>query len=143
MSANKTTAYNASNQNVTLNATVTSAGGTVNEGTVVFQLKNGAAKCGFTGHVFHRRGRRCKRDLCASHGGTAPGVYTIVATYGSGANFAGSSNSTHTLTVNAAATTTAGANQSAAYNAANQNVTLNATVTSAGGTVSEGTVVFH
>ena len=76
--------------------------------------------------------------------GTAPGTYSIVATYGSGTNFTGSSDNTHTLTINAAATTTAAANQSATYNAANnQNMTLNATASPGGGTVGEGTVVFQ
>src|SRR5262249_53452415 len=78
-------------------------------------------------------------------GNTAPGTYAVVATYNPSNNYTGSSDNTHTLTVNRAGTTTTVANQTAFFGAVNQDVTLSATVTatSGAGAVNEGTVTFQ
>jgi probable HAF family extracellular repeat protein len=85
--------YSPSSQNVTLNATVTSAS-TVNSGTVSFTVlgttvsggvTNGSASASFT-----------------VPGGTAASSYTIQATYNPGTGFAASSDSSRLLTVSKA-----------------------------------------
>jgi hypothetical protein len=75
-------------------------------------------------------------------GGTAVGSYTIQATFSGTANFNPSGDSSHTLTINSASTTTAASNAGATYSPSNQSITLSATVTSASSTVNAGTVIF-
>jgi hypothetical protein len=92
--ANALADYNASSQPVTLSATVTSAAGTVNAGTVTFTVQgtpvtsgtvtNGAASAVYT--------------LPA---GAAAGSYPITAAFSGSANFASSTDSAHSLTVSA------------------------------------------
>jgi hypothetical protein len=92
--ANAIADCSASSQPVTLSATVTSAAGTVNAGTVTFTVQgtpvtsgtvtNGAASAVYT--------------LPA---GTAAGSYPVTAAYSGSANFASSTDSTHSLTVSA------------------------------------------
>jgi hypothetical protein len=74
--------------------------------------------------------------------GTAGGVYTIRAAYSGTANFAASSDATHTLTVSPVATTTTATSASTTYTVAGQLVNLGATVTSSAGVVGEGTLTF-
>ena len=132
--SNVSETYSTASQSVTLNATVISSAGTVNAGTLTFTIlgtsipvsvSNGFASTSYT--------------LQAS---TSGGTYTISAVYSGTNNFAGSSDTNHSLTVSAASTTTATTNLTIAYSAASQTVPLNATVTSQAGTVKEGTVTF-
>ncbi len=73
---------------------------------------------------------------------TPGGTYTIKTVYNGTSNFQGSSDTSHVLTVNAAATVTVAANVSATFNTAGQLIPLTATITSAAGTVDEGTETF-
>ncbi len=74
--------------------------------------------------------------------GTPPGTYTIDAAYSGTPAFVGSSDLSHALMVTADATATAAANASVPFSSAAQPVTLSATVTSAAGTVNQGTETF-
>ena len=138
--SNATATFNANNQTVTLSATVTS-GGTVNVGTVTFSVFNGATQIGSS----VTSGTVTNGVASASYtlpGGTSAGTYSIHASYSGGTGFAASSDNTHTLTVSQASTTTTAANATISFSASVQTVTLNATVTSPGGTVNAGTVTF-
>ncbi len=136
-----TAAYNSNSQPVTLNATVTSAGGTVNSGTITFTVMQGATQIGSAaGPVSVSNGNATA--LYTLPAGTNAGTYTVVASYTGAGGFVSSTDNTHTLTVNSAATTTASSNQTALFSTSSQNVTLSASVTSAAGTVNAGTVTF-
>ncbi|HKV80417.1 MAG TPA: Ig-like domain-containing protein [Candidatus Sulfotelmatobacter sp.] len=145
--ATTTTAANASatfstvGQNVTLSATITSPAGTVNTGTLTFTVSQGGTTVGTP----VTSGTVTSGAASATYvlpGGTAVGTYKITAVYSGTTNLATSSDNTHTLTVGASATTTTAANASTTFSSSSQNVTLSATVTSGGGTVSAGTVTF-
>ena len=139
--ANASATFGTANQNVVLTASVASAQGTVNGGTVTFTVMNGPVQIGASA----TSGIVSNGSASASFvlpGGTSVGAYTITAVYNASNNFTTSSDNTHSLTVNAASTTITAANESATYNVNNQNVTLAATVTSPQGTVNGGTVTF-
>ena len=74
--------------------------------------------------------------------GTGGGTYIIQAVYNGTTNFLGYTDTSQDLVVSAAATATAAASASATFSGDVQNVTLNATITSAAGTVNEGTETF-
>ena len=137
--SNATTTFGASNQNVTLSATVTSTVGTVNEGSVTFTILDGGTTIGTA-----TSGSVTNGSASVSYtlpGGTAAKGYTIQADYHDATgNFADSSDGTHTLTINAANTMTAAANATASD--VDSSVTLSATVTSPSGTVNQGSVTF-
>ncbi|MGA2046885.1 MAG: S8 family serine peptidase [Terracidiphilus sp.] len=89
--------YNPSAQNVSLTATVTSTGPTVNMGAVTFSVFMGATQIGSS-----LNGTVVNGIATASFslpGGTAPGTYTIHAVYNATGGFATSSDTSHTLTV--------------------------------------------
>ena len=96
--SNVSTPFSTSAQSVTLNSTVTSAAGTVTEGTVTFTVKQGATVIGapVTSGTVSGGAAVVSYSLPA---GTAVGTYTIQAVYNPGADFTGSSDSTHTLTI--------------------------------------------
>ena len=135
------TSFSSSSQSVTLNATVTSPAGAVNEGTVTFTVREGATVIGapVTSGTVSGGAASVSYSLPA---GTAVGTYTIQAMYNPGPDFEGSSDSTQTLTVSAASSTTSASSASTSFSSSAQSVTLNATVTSPAGTVNEGTVTF-
>lgn len=133
--------FNSANQSVNLNATVTSAAGTVNSGTVTFSVFNGGTQIGSTTAPANVTNGSASATYTLP-GGTGAGTYTIVANYTGAGGFNSSSDNTHTLTVNAASTTTAAQNATATFSSGTQNVSLSATVTSAAGTVNAGTVTF-
>ena len=98
--ANQTTTYSTNDQSVPLSATVTANSGTVNSGTVTFAVFNGATQIGSS----VTSGTVTGGNASASYtlpGGTGAGTYTITATYNPGSGYAGSSDSSHTLQVNA------------------------------------------
>lgn len=133
--------YSASSQSVTLQAAVTSNGSNVNGGTVTFTVFNSGTTVGSP----VTSGTVSSGTASASFtmpGGTAAGVYTITATYNPSGSYEISSDSTHTLTISQAATTTAASSVVAAYSASSQTITMTAAVSSAAGTVNEGTVTF-
>ena len=135
------TSFSSSSQSVTLNATVTSPAGAVNEGTVTFTVREGATVIGapVTSGTVSSGAASVSYSLPA---GTAVGTYTIQAMYNPGPDFEGSSDSTQTLTVSAASSTTSASSASTPFSSSAQSVTLNATVTSPAGAVNEGTVTF-
>jgi hypothetical protein len=139
--ANASATFSGSSQSVTLGAAVTSSAGSVSGGTVTFSVFNGNTQIGssVTSGTVSAGAASASFTLPAV---TAAGTYAIHATYNPGSNFSTSSDNTHQLTVSAAATTTAAANVSAMFNSGSQPVILTATVSSAAGLVSGGTVTF-
>jgi hypothetical protein len=127
-------------QTVTLTATVTDNGVAMPQaaGTVTFTVGNLAP---VTGSVNNAGLGMATLTLPA---GFAAGSYTIKATFKDSAGVFSTSTANGTLTVNAAATSTAVTNVNAVFNSgAAQSVNLTATVTSSnGGVVNEGNVTF-
>jgi hypothetical protein len=136
--------FSSAAQSVPLSATV-SAASPVNQGTVTFQVQNGATDIG-TAVASAALTAGGAGVLYLLPAGTPPNKYTVQAAYSGGPAFQASSGS-GTLTVNpaspgAAPTTTAVDAQSVAFSSDAQNVTLTATV-AAPSTVNEGTVLFQ
>jgi hypothetical protein len=136
-----TTSFSASAQNVTLTANVTSDAGTVKSGTVTFTVLQGSTVIGAatTSGTVSGGAASVSYTLPA---GTVAGDYTIDAVYNPGIGLTGSEDTTHTLTVSPASTTTAAGNATVPFSTGAQNVTLAANVTSDAGPVNEGTVTF-
>lgn len=130
---------------VTLTANVTSAGGTVNEGSVTFTLVDSKGNTIGTPPAPVQVSNGQASVSYSLPTGTAAGSYTISAAYHDSANiFGDSSNSANpsTLTVNAVSTTTIATSATTAFSSNDQNVTLSAVVTSNGSPVNEGLVTF-
>jgi hypothetical protein len=145
--------FSSADQTVQLSATVTdttNGGTTVNEGTVLFTVKDSS------GNVIGKAvsGGVQGGDATANFtlpGGTAVGTYTINVSYSDSAgNFTDTQDNSGTLTVrstnsNADNVTTTASDASATFSSADQTVQLNAAVidTTNGGTlVKEGTILF-
>ncbi len=111
--ANASTVFSTSAQTVALSATVTSPGGTVNEGTETFTLLNGITVIGSAITVNVVSG--AASGNYALPAGVAGGSYTIQAVYNGTADFLANTDASHTLTVKPAAATTAAANASAVF----------------------------
>lgn len=137
--ANASVPFSTASQNVTLSATVSSAGGTVNSGTVTFALVGVSGAASVTSGTVTNGNASVSYTVPAN---TAAGTYEISATFNPGGAFAGSGDTTHSLTVTNAGTTVVAANASPTFSNAAQNVTLSATVTSASGVVNSGSVTF-
>jgi Bacterial Ig-like domain (group 3)/SdrD B-like domain len=135
------TTFTVAGQSVTLSATVTSSAGSVNEGTVTFTIKQGSTVIG-TATTSGTVSSGAASVSYALPAGTAAGTYTIVAAYSGGPDFSSSSDSTQTLLVKAASTSTAATSTATTVQAGGESVTLSATVTSSAGPVNEGTVTF-
>jgi hypothetical protein len=138
--ANASAIYSPSAQTVNLTASVIAAGQTVNEGAATFTILSGGTTIGSPVTVNVVNGA-----ATAPYGlppAAAGGTYTIQAVYNGDSNFLGSSDSSHSLTISSVATTTAAASVTTTYSAASQSVSLSAVVTSAVGTVNEGSVTF-
>jgi len=138
--ANTLTGYSAADQTVSLTASITSPAGTVNEGSETFTLLNSGTVVGSPVTVGVAAGAASANYTLPA--GTVDGSYTIQAVYTDTANFAGSSDTSHSLTVGPAATTTAAVTAFTSYSAASQTVALSATVTCPVVTVNEGSVTF-
>jgi hypothetical protein len=134
----------ASDQSVTLNAKVVSAGGTVNGGTVTFSVYDfNGNQIGSTVSGAVSGGVATAAFTLA--GGTAADDYSILAVYNGTAAFQASIASNNTLTVSATAAALTGtitARASATQSASDQSVTLSGKVVSTAGTVNGGTVTF-
>jgi hypothetical protein len=143
--SNATASFSTSSQNVTLTATVTSGAQTVNEGNVTFTLvdSNGNTIGAATTGALTNGSASVSYALPA---GTAVGSYTIDASYSDGAgNFDSSFDSTHTLTINVANSTSLGLttikiNPNVVNGTAQ--MTLTAHVSNPSGTVNEGVLSF-
>jgi hypothetical protein len=134
------TTFSTSGQSLTFSATVTSAGGTVNAGSVTFTVFNSLnVQVGSSTQGFVSNGS--VSTTFALPAGTPAGTYSIHASYSGGGTFAASNYNGANLTVGAAATTIAAASTSKTYSTASQSVALSATVSSTS-PVNEGTVTF-
>ena len=125
---------------MTLNATVTSPPGVVSQGTETFTVLSGSITIGNPVTVNVSSG--VASATYALPAATAPGTYTIQAVYSGTSFFSSATDSSHSLTVGTATTTTAAANVSTTYAVGSQSVSLSATVTSSVGTVNVGTETF-
>ena len=112
----------------------------VNEGTETFTILNGTTMIGAPVTVNVAAG--AASAAYALPAGTGAGTYIIQAVYNGTTNFLGYTDNSQSLVINAAATATAAASASATFVVGPQNVTLNATITSAAGVVNEGTETF-
>jgi hypothetical protein len=142
--ASGTTAlFSPGTQFVTLSATVTSAAGGVNEGKVTFTVLNGQNV-----PVGNQVGGGAVTAGSAIATYSLPalpaGIYTIQAQYAdaSPADFTGSQDSTHSLLLQAATNTAAAAVAPLSFSESSTSLPLSASVTSAGGSVGEGAVMF-
>ena len=113
----------------------------VNEGNETFTVLNGINIIGTPVTVPVANGV-ATTSIYTLPAGTAAGTYTIQAIYYGTGNYLGFIDASHTLTINAAATTTAAKSASTTYSTAAQPVPLTATVSSSAGTVNGGTVTF-
>ncbi len=132
--------YSPGGPGVALTATVTSSAGAVNAGSVTFTVLQSGTPVGSAATASVSNGQAVVDWVLLT--GTPPGVYTIQVVYSGSSRFAPSSDGTHTLTVNAAPTTTLAAGARAVSGASAQNVTFTATVTSPVATVNLGKVTF-
>ncbi len=135
-----TTTYSGASQSVSLSAGVTSAAGTVNEGSVTFTILSGGNPIGSAVSATVSSGSATASYALPA--GTSGGTYTIQAVYNGTADYGSSTDTSQSLTINAAATTSATASASATFSPVEQNVSLSTTVTSTAGTVNEGTETF-
>ena len=126
--ANASATFSTSAQDVSLSATVTSTAGTVNEGTATFTILSGTTVIGSPVTVDVSAG--AASAVYALPAGISGGTYIIEAVYNGTANFFGGTDSSHILTINAAASVTAATSASTTFSTAGQEVTLNATITS-------------
>ncbi len=138
--ANASVIYSPNVQTVTLGATVISADGPVTGGTETFTIKSGSNVIGTP--VTSNVASGAASGTYTIPAGALGGVYTIQAVFSGTSTLSGSSDSTHTLTISAAATTTAAKSATANFSASNQTISLSATVTSSAGIVNEGTETF-
>jgi hypothetical protein len=127
-------------QSVNLNATVTSTAGVVGEGTVTFTVLDGGTAVGSQVTVGVSGGSAAASYALPA--GTHSGVYTIRAAYNGTSNLGASTEATHTLTINPAATTTTATPAATTFSVGGQSVNLIATVTSPAGVVDVGTMTF-
>ena len=132
--------YRTLGQSVNLSVSVTSVGAVVNEGTETFTLLQGGLTVGAPVTVSVTGGLASSPYTLPA--GLPAGVYQVQAHYNGTANFASSVDSTQSVTVGMASSTTAGNSASATFNSATQNVSLTASVLSPAGSVSEGTETF-
>jgi hypothetical protein len=128
--------FSSSAQTVPMLVTVTSTGGTVNGGTVAITVTGvGTATSG----AVSNGGAFVTLSIPA---GQAPGSYAINAVYSGNGTFGSSSDSSKSLVISKATTTTMASGASTSFSPSAQSVTLNATVTSSGAAVNGGTVSF-
>ncbi len=127
-------------QSIPVSATVTSPGGTVNEGAVTFTLFNGTTAVGTPVAINVTNGAAA--GTYSVPAGTPAGTYTISESFNGTVDFAASTDATHSLTIAKTATTTTASSISAPYSTVTQAVTLTANIASPAGTVNEGSVTF-
>jgi hypothetical protein len=129
--------FNAASQDISLSAIVLSPSGVVNEGTATFMLLDNGGTIGNP-----EMGDVVDGIVSVTYvlpGGQAGGTYTIQAIYSGTSNFISWTDSSHTLVVSPASTTTVAASVTATFRGT---AGLSAMVSSPNGTVSEGTVTF-
>ena len=140
--SNAATTFNTvTGEGITLSANVSSPAGTINQGAVTFTILNSSSQQVVPPIVVNTLNGIASNNYILP-AGTSVGSYTIAAVYDGTSSYAASLPSNSTLTISGATTSIAAANASIGYNAAVQSAPLTATVTSPGGTVSEGMVTF-
>ncbi len=135
-----TTTYSGASQSVSLSAGVSSAAGTVNEGSVTFTIERGGNPVGSAVSANVSSGSATASYTLPA--GKSGGIYTIQAVYNGTADYVTSTDASQSLTIDPAATTSTTASALTAFSSAEQNVPLSTTVTSMAGTVNEGTETF-
>ena len=139
-SASTSATFSPASQTIPLSSTVSSGAGTVDEGTETFTILSGMTVIGAAVTVNYENGSPgANYNLPAA---TTSGTFTIQAVYNGSADFLGSTDTTHELTVNQATTATAASNISATFRPTKRFVPITATVSSGAGTVYEGTETF-
>ena len=138
--ANAAATFSTASQSVALSATVISAAGLVNSGTATFSVLNGSAVVG-TPVVSNVMNGVATAEY-ALPAGVPGGVYTIQVVYSGTSSLLGSSDTSHSLTISNASTSTAAASAATTFSVNAQTVALSATVTSAIGIVNEGQETF-
>ena len=120
----------------------TTAGGVISEGTETFAILNGTTQIGQTTSPVQVQNGSATASYTLP-GNTPPGQYIIEASYSGSVNYLPSTDIRHFLTVTPASTTTTVSNASATYSdVSDQSIPLSAQVSSAAGSVNEGTVTF-
>ena len=109
-----TAIFSPSAQNVSLTAAVNSTGANVGMGSVTFSVFMGGTEIGSPINGTVNNG--VAAASFSLPGGTAPGVYTIQATYNASGGFAASSDSNQTLTITAATPAITLSNLTQTYN---------------------------
>ena len=117
-----------------------SATGLVNAGTATFSILNGSAVVG-TPVVSNVMNGVATAEY-ALPASTPGGVYTIQVVYSGTSSLLGSYDTSHSLTISNASTSTAAASAATTFSVSAQTVALSATVTSAIGIVNEGQETF-
>jgi sugar lactone lactonase YvrE len=140
VAAAATAVFGLADQQVDLTATVVSAGGSVNTGTVDFSVLKGNT---LIGNVV--AGTPVNGLATAAYtlpAGTAAGSYTIDAVYLPGPNLGASSDVTRQLTVTPAPTAVVANNATTTFSPGQQKLTLIAVVRSGGIGINDGSVTF-
>ena len=134
--------YSEKDQTIVLTAQVNPSSGTVNDGTVTFQLKDGATPIGSAVTSPPVLGNNAAVQYILP-GSTPDGFYTISATYNGGLDFGPSGLSGAVLLLNGTDTSVAASNVNTPYSNSDTVVKLNATVTAANAsTVNSGYILF-
>ena len=128
------------NQNVTLTATVSSGAGSVSEGTVTFIVSNATTQIGTA--IVVPVSNSTATGTFSLPAGTPGGSYSVSVAFNGSNDYSASTGTAFTLNVTPAASTTAGSPASTTFSTKSQTVTLTANVSSAAGTVNEGTILF-
>jgi Bacterial Ig-like domain (group 3) len=132
--------FSSTSQTVPLTALVTSTAGTVDEGTETFSILSGTTVIGSAVIVDVVNGTASASYVLP--GATPAGTYTIQAAYNGTADFLGSTDTSHSLTVSPATTSTGANSTSTMFDTFSQTALLSATVTSPAGTVDAGAETF-
>jgi hypothetical protein len=140
--ANATAVFNTVDQAVTLSVTVTSPGSTIDAGNVTFTVRDFGSNIIGVPVTSATVTDGIAAAVYTLPGGTPPQTLTITADYSGSANFGPSSDSTHSIVVDKASSTTIVSNTTRSYSLSPQNIFLSAGVLSPSGPVTVGTVTF-
>jgi hypothetical protein len=144
VAASATLPFSESDRTLPVNATVSSAAGAVNEGTVTFALVDSGGNIIDTPVISGKVANGAAHAILDVPASTIQGFYTIRAQYNdnAGPDFQASADGTDGLTIQPAATTIVSPSFVAAYSPAAQTIQITADVTSPAGAVNEGRVAF-
>ena len=132
--------FGLASQTVPLSASLSSSGGTVGEGKVTFQIKNGSIVVASTPNVTVTSGLAQAAIILPP--GLSAGAYTIHTIFSGATDFQNATAPDQTLTINPAATAATTLPASTTYRPTGPVVAITASLTSAAGTVGAGSVIF-